>query len=276
VADGRLQRSPPDQLGEAWRVSGQVVGVYAELVALGRDLPRFRWLPSGAWNRARADVAPQGCWALAAWPGIGEPVDHWTGVQCPVSAVCWLYSRDSALIVLVHAGGPSSGAAAVGWVSGGSIWACGSSTTRLRVVGGEEPLGRWSCSQDFALAVGGARQTRREAVAPPIPPKGSATAGTGRCTPSPNPHLGFRAAGHRVRSGHSPPESVQTNSPTPTTPQRTFGASVMPSGELLRHGRYLRPPAAPSSRCPVLRRLRPHRKEDEQQPVSTSWSIPTG
>jgi hypothetical protein len=27
-------------------------------------------------------------------------------VQCPVSAVCWLYSRDSALIVLVHACGP--------------------------------------------------------------------------------------------------------------------------------------------------------------------------
>jgi hypothetical protein len=38
-------------------------------------------------------------------------------------------------------------------------------------------------------------------VTPPMPPKGSATAGTGRCTPLPNPHPGFRTAGHRIRSG---------------------------------------------------------------------------
>jgi hypothetical protein len=57
---------------------------------------------TGTWNRARADVAPQDRSALAARPGIGEQVDHRTGVQCPVSAVPWLYSRDSVLTVLVQ------------------------------------------------------------------------------------------------------------------------------------------------------------------------------
>jgi hypothetical protein len=72
-----------------------------------------------------------------------------------------------------------------------------------------------------------------------MPHKGSATAGTGRCTPPPNPHPGVRAAGHRIRTGHSPPESVQTNLRAPTTPQGTLEASVMPSREQLHHGRYL-------------------------------------
>jgi hypothetical protein len=72
-----------------------------------------------------------------------------------------------------------------------------------------------------------------------MPHKGSATAGTGRCTPPPNPHPGVRAAGHRIRTGHSPPESVQTNPRAPTTPQGTLEASVMPSREQLHHGRYL-------------------------------------
>jgi hypothetical protein len=47
--------------------------------ALARDLPRFRVLSTGAWNRARADVAPQDCSALAAWPGVGEQVEQRTG-----------------------------------------------------------------------------------------------------------------------------------------------------------------------------------------------------
>jgi hypothetical protein len=79
-------------------------------------------------------------------------------------------------------------------------------------------------------------------VTPPMAPGDNATAKTGRCIPSPEPE-----------------------------------PSVMPSGELLRHG-------ADVSDHPQLRDLdvlsprrpRPHRKEDEQQPVSTSWSTPTG
>jgi hypothetical protein len=86
-----------------------------------------------------------------------------------------------------------------------------------------------------------ARQTRSEAVAPPMPPTGSATAGTGRCTPLPNPHPGFRGAGHRIRSGRSPPESVQTNRRAPT-PRQTNTSN--------------------------------HRKEDEQHPVNTSTLNP--
>jgi hypothetical protein len=60
-------------------ILGQVAGVYAELAALARDLPRFRLLSTGTWNRAGADVAPQDCWALAAWPGVGEQVEHRMG-----------------------------------------------------------------------------------------------------------------------------------------------------------------------------------------------------
>jgi hypothetical protein len=60
-------------------VSGQVAGVYAELAALASDLPRFRLLSTGTWNRARADLAPQNCSALAAWPGVWEQVDHRMG-----------------------------------------------------------------------------------------------------------------------------------------------------------------------------------------------------
>jgi hypothetical protein len=71
-----------------------------------------------------------------------------------------------------------------------------------------------------------------------------------------------RVPGRRppIRTGHSPPESVQTNPPTPTTPQRTLGASVMPSGELLRHGRYLGPLQLRHLDVLPLRRPRPHRK----------------
>jgi hypothetical protein len=60
-------------------ILGQVAGVYAELAALARDLPRFRLLSTGTWNRAGADVAPQDCSALAAWPGVGEQVEHRMG-----------------------------------------------------------------------------------------------------------------------------------------------------------------------------------------------------
>jgi hypothetical protein len=70
---------PSDQASEAWRVSGQVAGVCVEMAALARDLPRFRVLSTGTWNRARADVAPQDCSALAAWPGVGEQVEHRMG-----------------------------------------------------------------------------------------------------------------------------------------------------------------------------------------------------
>ena len=64
--------------GALW-VSGQIAGAEAELAALIRDLPRFRLLFTGTWNRARADVAPQDCSALAAWFGIGEQVKHRMG-----------------------------------------------------------------------------------------------------------------------------------------------------------------------------------------------------
>jgi hypothetical protein len=60
------------------------------------------------------------------------------------------------------------------------------------------------------------------------------TAGTGHCTPPPTP--GFRAAGHRIQSGRSPPESVQTKPPAPPTPDATLEASVVTSGDPLRHG----------------------------------------
>jgi hypothetical protein len=60
-------------------VSGQIAGAEVELAALIRDLPRFRLLFTGTWNRARADVAPQDCSALAAWFGIGEQVKHRMG-----------------------------------------------------------------------------------------------------------------------------------------------------------------------------------------------------
>jgi hypothetical protein len=70
---------PLGSASEAWRVSGQVAGVCVEMAALARDLPRFRVLSTGAWNRARADVAPQDCSALAAWPGVGEQVEQRMG-----------------------------------------------------------------------------------------------------------------------------------------------------------------------------------------------------
>lgn len=81
----------------------------------------------------------------------------------------------------------------------------------------------------------------------PITPRGSATAVTGRCTPPPNPNPGFWAAGHRIRSGRSSAESVQTNPRAPTTPEKTLGASVVTSGDLLGDGRCLVPPAASAS-----------------------------
>jgi hypothetical protein len=72
--------SSPGSASGTWRVSGQVAGVYAaNWLALARDLPRFRLLSTGAWNRAGADVAPQDCSVLAAWPGVGEQVEHWMG-----------------------------------------------------------------------------------------------------------------------------------------------------------------------------------------------------
>jgi hypothetical protein len=87
-----------------------------------------------------------------------------------------------------------------------------------------------------------------------VPPPGPAAV----LLPEPAP----RVPGRRppIRTGHSPPESVQTNPPTPTTPQRTLGASVMPSGELLRHGRYLGPPQLRHLDVLPLHRPRPHRK----------------
>jgi hypothetical protein len=80
-SSGRSQRevSSPGSARGGWRGLGQVAGVYAELAGLGRALPRFRLLSTGAWNRAGGDVAPQDCWALAAWPGVGDQVEQRMG-----------------------------------------------------------------------------------------------------------------------------------------------------------------------------------------------------
>jgi hypothetical protein len=88
---------------------------------------------------------------------------------------------------------------------------------------------------------------RGRAVAPPMPPWTPPPAGTGRCTPPPNPNPGFRAAGHRIRTGHNPPESVQATSrrPLPSADpnqqpsergQATPGKYVMPDPDRVNCG----------------------------------------
>jgi hypothetical protein len=168
----------------------------------------------------------------------------------------------------------------VGRVSGGSIWACGSSTTRCRARGGgSASAGRSLCSRDSVFMTGASSSGGRgKGGGATECPTGSATARTGRCTPppNPNPNPGFRAVGHRIRSGRSPPESVQTNPRAPTTPDETLGANVVTSGDLLRDGRCLVPPPAPHlDVLPPPARTSNHRKEDEQCPISTSCSTPT-
>lgn len=59
-------------------VSGQVADVYAELAALTRDVPRFRGPPRATWNPSPSQCLPD-CSAVAAWPGVGDQVEHRTG-----------------------------------------------------------------------------------------------------------------------------------------------------------------------------------------------------
>jgi hypothetical protein len=118
----------------------------------------------------------------------------------------------------------------------------------------------------------------RKAVAPPMP-RGSATAGTGRCTPPLNPNPRFRAAGqwsgqavtHRKacrptrehpprRRKHSKPAWCHQGSCSARWPMyrptRNFGISTSSS---------LHQP-----------KQQPWGKEDKKRLVSTSCSIPTG
>jgi hypothetical protein len=85
--------------------------------------------------------------------------------------------------------------------------------------------------------------------------RSNATAGTGRCTPSPNPKPGFQAAGQWGQwSGRAvAPRKTCTDQPASAHHAGgALGASVVPSGELLRDGRCLGPPAASASRRPLL------------------------
>jgi hypothetical protein len=108
-------------------------------------------------------------------PGIGGPLAVLAGLCAHRLGSCLM---------------APSGAAIVNRVLVGSIWVCGSSTTRLRVASGEEPLGRWLRSRRSAVAggagsTGGRRRAvtppRRGAVTPPMAPRDNAIAKTGRC-----------------------------------------------------------------------------------------------
>jgi hypothetical protein len=58
-----------------------------------------------------------------------------------------------------------------------------------------------------------------------LPARGSATAGTGRCIPPPDPRSGYQPPAVGTRSGRGPPELVQTNPPVPATPGATLEAN---------------------------------------------------
>jgi hypothetical protein len=80
----------------------------------------------------------------------------------------------------------------------GSIWVCGSNTTRLLVAAGWGGS-HWAPLAALAGLCGRGRHrldrwqeasgdaTRRGAVTPPMAPRDNATAKTGRCIPNPNP-----------------------------------------------------------------------------------------
>lgn len=109
-----------------------------------------------------------------------------------------------------------------------------------------------------------AHQAVKAVVAPPILRRGQRHH---RDRPHSSPNLGFQA-GHWVRSGHSPPASVQTSS---RTPEEALAANVVSSGALRCDGRHLGPPTAWASRSPRPSPTQPATtgNEDDHQSVNT-------
>lgn len=89
----RAQQQPTTRLRspEARRVSSQLAGVYAELAALARDLPRFRLLPTGTLEAEHKPMCSVGLFGLGgvAWGrGAGRATDGLNAVHlCPRFAV---------------------------------------------------------------------------------------------------------------------------------------------------------------------------------------------